>query len=85
MHTALCGGNHVTTAATVERTMKWKILGCIAAANGVDTKNEENETKISFQSYRKRTSDLEMTTGESQTEIQVILYAKSHTPHIVVT
>jgi hypothetical protein len=80
-----CGRNHVNTAAAVERTMKWKILGWIAAASGVGTKSEENETKISFESCRKRTSDLEMTTGESQIEIQVILHAKSHTPHIVVT
>jgi hypothetical protein len=81
----LCGGSHVNTAAAVERIMKWKILGCIAAASGVGTKSEENKTEVSFQSCRKKTSDLEMTTGERQTKIQVILYAKSRTPHTVAT
>jgi hypothetical protein len=41
-------------------------------------RSKENETKI-FQSHGKRTSVLEMTTEEIQTEIQIVLYGKSHT------
>jgi hypothetical protein len=63
-----------------ELCRKGKILGWIAAAR----RSKENETKISFQSCGKRTSELEMTTEENQTEIQAILYGKSHTLHGVV-
>jgi hypothetical protein len=41
---------------------------------------KENETKISFQSHGKRTSVLDVTTEEIQTEIQVVLCGKSRTP-----
>jgi hypothetical protein len=40
---------------------------------------KENETKIS-QSHGKRTSVLDVTTEEIQTESQVVLCGKSHTP-----
>jgi hypothetical protein len=50
----------------------------------VGWRSKENETKISFQSCGKRASKLEMTTEGNQTGIQVILYAETHTLHIVV-
>jgi hypothetical protein len=46
-------------------------------------RSKENETKISFQSHGKRTSMLEMTPEEIQTEIQIVSYGKSHTHHLV--
>jgi hypothetical protein len=87
MLTALRGGNLVNTFDTIERTMtmKGKILGWIAAASQVVWRSKENETKISFQSCGNRTSELEITTGEHHIEIQIILYAESHTPQNVVT
>jgi hypothetical protein len=60
-------------------------LGWIAAASEVAWRSKENETNISFQSCGNRTSELEMRTGENHIGIQVILYAKIHTPHNVVT
>jgi hypothetical protein len=59
--------------------MVGQILRWIAAASEVGWRNKENETKISFQSCGKRTSELEMTTGKNQSKIQIILYAKNHT------
>jgi hypothetical protein len=85
MHTTLLVGNCVSTFDTVERTMKGKILGWIAAASEVGWRSIENETKILFQCCGNRTSELEMTTGGNQSEIQVILYARNHTPHTVAT
>jgi hypothetical protein len=57
----------------------------IASASEVGWRSKENESKISFHSYGKRMSELEMTIKKNQTEIQIILYAKSHTPHSVLT
>jgi hypothetical protein len=51
-----------------ELCRKGKILGWIAASS----RSKENETKISFQSSGKRTSELEMTTEENQYKIQII-------------
>jgi hypothetical protein len=65
--------------------MKGKVLGWIPAASEVGWRSKENETKISFQFCGNRASELEMTTGENDTEIHVILCAKRHTPHIVLT
>jgi hypothetical protein len=49
MHTTIHGGNHVNTSDTVERTMKGRISGWIAAASEVGWRSKENKTKISFQ------------------------------------
>jgi hypothetical protein len=81
MDTPLHRGNHDNTCDTSEKAMKGKILGWIAAASEVCWRSEENETKIPFQSCGNRTSELEMPTGENQSEIQVILNDKDHTPH----
>jgi hypothetical protein len=81
VRTTLRVGNHVNTSNTVEKTMKEKILGWIAAASEVGWRSKENENKISSQSCGNRISELEMTTAENQSEIQVILHAKSHAPH----
>jgi hypothetical protein len=64
---------------------KFKVTPWISAASEVGWRSKENETKMSFRSCGKWTFELEMTTGENQTGIQVILYAKSHTQHSVVT
>jgi hypothetical protein len=47
----------------------------------VGWRSEENETKIPFQSCGNGASELKMTTGENQSEIQVILNDEGHTPH----
>jgi hypothetical protein len=79
MRTILHGGNHGgrLSLQLQELCRKRKILGWTAAAR----RSKENETKISFQSCGKRTSQLEITTEENQTEIQAILYGKGHTLH----
>jgi hypothetical protein len=65
-----------------EGVTKFQVTPWISAASEVGWRSKENETKISFQSCGKRIFKLEMTTGENQTEIQVILYAKA-THHTV--
>jgi cytidine deaminase len=50
-------------------------------ANEVGWRSKENETKIPFQSCGNRASELQMTTGENQSEIQVILNDEGHKPH----
>jgi hypothetical protein len=82
MRRILHGGNHggILSLQLQELCRKVKILGWIAAASS----SKENVTKISFQSCGETTSLLEMTTEENQTEIQIILYGKSHTPHGVI-
>jgi hypothetical protein len=47
----------------------------------VGGRSKENETKIVFQSCGNMASELQMTTGETHSEMQVILNDEGHTPH----
>ncbi|XP_023709390.2 uncharacterized protein LOC111865524 [Cryptotermes secundus] len=81
MHLTLHSGYHVNTSDTVETTMKGKIFGWNAAAREVGWRSKENETKISFQSCGKRTSELEMTTGDNESKIPSMFGKSSRREH----
>jgi hypothetical protein len=81
MDTAFHRGNHGNICDTAEKAMKGKIRDGLQLAIEVGWRSKENETKIPFQSCGNRASELQMTTGENQSKIQVILNDEGHTPH----
>ena len=82
MHRIIHGGNHGEDCfySFKDYAGKGRSLDGLQLQLGA----KKMKTKISFQSCRKKTPVLEMTTEENQPEIQIVSYGKSHTPHGVV-